>query len=80
MNVGEIEGVELCPKDVALGAKSCMSLVLIFASARVFDDPGKREIGVFGSLREATRKIVEPAREPGIMLAQAIHAQRDELF
>src|SRR4051794_10031668 len=57
--VGEIEGVELGPKDVALGAEGGVGLILVFAGAGVFDDPGEREIGIFGGLRQAASEIVE---------------------
>ena len=57
----------------AAWAASCF-----FARAGVFHDPGEGEFGVFGSLRQAAGEIVETAGEPGIVLAQAVHAQRDE--
>ena len=80
IDVGEIEGVELRPEDVALGAQGGVGKVLLFARGGVFHDPGESEVGVFGSLRQAAGEIVEAARQPGIVLAQTIHAQRDEFF
>ena len=80
IDVGEIERVELGPENVALGAKRGVGLVLLLACVCVFHDPSEREVGVFGSLRQAAGEIVEAAREPGIVLAQAIHAQRDQVF
>ena len=57
-----------------------MGQILFSAGAGVFDDPGEREIGVFGSLREATGEIVEAAREPRVVFAQTIHTEDDQLF
>lgn len=51
VNVGKIESVELRPKNVALRTESGVSLLLIFASARMLDDPAKSKFGVLGSLR-----------------------------
>ena len=78
--VGEIQGVELRPEDVALGAEGVVGVVLFVARAGVFDDPGEREVGVFGGLRQAAGEIVEAAGEPWVVLAQAIDAQRDQFF
>src|SRR5579859_1860418 len=80
LNVREIKGVELGPEDVALGAEGGVGFVLLFARCGVFDYPGKSEVGVFGSLRQASGEIVESAQEPGIVLAQTIHAQCDEFL
>ena len=38
--VGEVEGVELSPEDVALDAEGRVGLILVFAGAGVFYDPG----------------------------------------
>ena len=39
----------------------------------------QRELGVFGSLRQASFEIVESRHEPGIVPAHAVHTQGDEL-
>src|SRR5256885_77015 len=57
--VGEIEGVELGPENVALGAEGGMGLVLLFAGVCVLYDPGQREVGVFGGLRQTAGEIIE---------------------
>src|SRR4051794_38141978 len=77
--VREIECVELRPQDVALGAQRSVRLVLLLASVRVLDDPGEGKIRILGSLRETPGEVIEPGGEPGVMLAQAIHAQGDQL-
>lgn len=38
--VGVVEGIELGPENVALGAERVVGLLLFLASAGVFDDPG----------------------------------------
>ena len=77
LDVGEVEGVELGPEDVALGAEGGVGVFLFGARVRVLDDPGEGEVGVFGGLGQAAGEIVEAAGEPGVVLAQAIDAQRD---
>ena len=62
VNVGKIEGIELGPEDVALGAEGGVGFVLLFARGGVFHDPGEREFGVFRSLCEAAGEIVETTR------------------
>src|SRR2546423_1141896 len=49
--VREVEGVELGPENVALGAQGGVGLILFVAGARVLHYPSKGEVGVFGSLR-----------------------------
>ncbi len=78
--VGVVQGVELGPEDVALGAQGVVGGVLFGARAGVFDDPGEGEVGVFGGLGHAAGEIVEAAGEPRVVLAQAIDAQRDQFF
>src|SRR3979490_353182 len=56
-----------------------MGFVLILARACVLYNPGEREIRVFGRLGKAACKIVEAAGEPGIVLAESIDAQGNEL-
>src|SRR5258708_38247418 len=80
IDVGKIEGVQLSPEDVALGAQRGMGQILFRARARVSHDPGESKFGVFRSLRETAGKIVETAGEPGVVLAEAIHAQNDQFF
>src|SRR5215469_7958270 len=41
--------------------------------------PLERELRILGSLREAASEIVEAARQPRVVLAQTVQAQRDEL-
>src|SRR5438045_8837490 len=54
--------------------------VLLFAGARVFDDPGEGEFGVFWSLREAAREVVQSTRHPRLKFAQAVHTERDQAY
>src|SRR6266852_2333314 len=80
IDISKIEGVELSPEDIALGAQCGVGQILFHAGACVFYDPGQGEVGVLGSLREAACEIVETAREPGVVFAEAIHAQDDQFF
>src|SRR5258708_7324494 len=64
INVGKIEGVELRPKDIALGAQRGVGSVLLRARLRVFYDPGKGKLGVLGRLRETAGEIIEAAGKP----------------
>jgi len=68
------------PEDVTFGAKGGVSQILLFARARVFDDPRQSEFRVFRCLREAAGEIVEAAGERGIVFAQAIHAQNNQFL
>src|SRR6266568_2374197 len=77
IDVRKIESVELRPEDIALGAQRRVRLILFLARARVLNDPGESKLGVFGSLREATREIVETPREPWIVFAETVHSQGD---
>src|SRR5260370_7782908 len=77
---GKIEGVQVGTEDVALGAQRGMGQIRFRARARVSHDPGESKFGVFRSLRETAGKIVETAGEPGVVLAEAIHAQNDQFF
>src|SRR5258707_5003003 len=65
IDVGKIEGVQLSPEDVALGAQRGMGQILFRARARVSHYPGESKFGVFRSLPETSGTIVETAREPG---------------
>lgn len=53
--------------------------ILFGAGASVLDDPSESELRVFRGLRETRVEIVEAGREPGVVLAKAVHAQGDEL-
>ena len=66
------------PKDVAFGAQGGVGTVLFWAGVCVFYDPGEGEVGILGSLRQATGEIIEAVGEPGIMLAHAVHPKSDE--
>src|SRR5260370_11706528 len=79
IDVGKIEGVELGPEDVALGAQRGEGQILFRASARVFHDPRQGELGVLRSLRQAAGEIVQTSGEPWVVLAHAVHAESDEL-
>src|SRR5260370_4825519 len=80
IHVRKIEGVKLSPENVTFGAEGGVSQILLFAGARVFDDPVEREISVFGGLCETAGEIVEAAGEPGVMFAEAIHAQDNQFL
>ena len=50
------------------------------ARVRVPHDPRKGEFGIFRSLRQTAREIVEAAGEPRVVFAKPVHAKRDEFF
>src|SRR6266403_2961875 len=80
IHVGKVKSVKLGPENVALGAQGGVRQRLLLARVGVAYDPGKREFGVFGGLREAAGEIVEAAGEPRVVFAKAVHAKRDEFF
>src|ERR1035438_3122515 len=79
LDIGEIERVELRPQNVALIAQRLNHAILLGARGRMLEDilDGKRR--VFRGLRQPCFKIIKPAGEPRIMLAQLLHAQRDQV-
>src|SRR6266446_6559973 len=78
--VGKVKSVKLGPENVAFGAQGSVRQSLLLARVRVPHDPGKREFGVFGRLREAAGEVVEAAGEPRVVFAKPVHAKRDEFF
>src|SRR5882762_5590058 len=79
IDVGEVQRIELRPKDVALGSQRAMRFVLFLARARVLHNPGESEVRVFGRLRKAAGEIIEAAGKPGIISAESIDAKGDKL-
>src|ERR1017187_8267178 len=69
LHVSEIESVELRPQNVALVAQRLNHALLLGARGRMIEHilDGKRR--VLRRFRQARLKIIEPAGEPGIMLA-----------
>jgi len=57
------------------GLGSCCSRV-----SGVLYDPGEREVGVFGGLRQAAGEVVEAIREPRIMLTAGGPYANDQFF
>src|SRR5215471_309800 len=78
LDVGVIESIEHGPEDIALGAEGVVGSVLLFARARMFDNPGESELGIFGRLGEACGEIVEARGEPRIELAEFFHTEGDK--
>src|SRR5208282_462969 len=79
LDIGEIERVELRPQNVALVAQCLDGALLLRARRGMVEDVLQGEGCVFRSLRQPRFKIVEPGREPGIVLPQLLHAQRDQV-
>src|SRR3974390_3058000 len=79
IDIGEVQGVELRPKNVAFGAKGGVGLFLLRTRARVLHNPRKGEVGILWRLGQAAREIVEAAGQPGIVFAERVDAKRDEL-
>src|ERR1039458_6735568 len=79
LNISEIECVELRPENVALVAQCLDDALLLGARGGVLEHILDCEGGVFRRLRQPRLKVVKPGREPGIVLAQSLHAQRDQI-
>src|ERR1700730_1584535 len=79
IDVGEVQRIELRPKDVTLGSQRTVRFVLFLGRACMLHNPGESEVSVFGRLREAAGEIVEAAGKPGIVSAESIDAKGDEL-
>src|ERR1700730_4797201 len=79
INVGEVQRIELRPKDVTLGSQCAMRFLLFLARARVLHNPGESEVCDLGRRREAAGEIIEAAGKPGIISAESIDAKGDEL-
>src|SRR5437016_4952854 len=80
IDISKIERVKLSPENVALGTQRGVRQILFCARVRVFHDPRKGEFGVFWSLPQTASEIVETAGQPGIVLAQAVHAKGNQLL
>src|ERR1035438_3884050 len=73
LDIREIERVKLRPQNVALVAQGLDHPLLLGARSRMIEHVlnGKRR--VLRRFREARLKIIEPAGQPWIMLAQLLH-------
>src|SRR6266403_5522832 len=79
LDISEIERVELRPKNVTLIAQRLDSALLLHARSSMLEYILKREGGVFRRLRQPRLKVIETGREPGIVLTQFFHPQRDQV-
>src|ERR1700722_9649848 len=79
LDVSEVERVELRPKDVTLVAQCLDDTLLVCASRGVVEHVLQRKGGIFRGLGQTRLKVVKPGREPGIVPAQFLHAQRDQI-
>src|SRR5579859_132912 len=75
LHVGEIERIELRPQDVTFIAERLDREILLGTRPGILVDVVDGELCVFGGLRQACHKIIQPAGEPRIVLAQLLHAQ-----
>src|ERR1700678_264162 len=79
LDIGEIERVELRPQDVALVAQGGDHALLICARGGMIEGVLNREGRILRSLRQSRFEVVEAGRKPGIVMAQFLHAQRDQV-
>src|SRR6266852_587146 len=79
LDISEIERVELRPEDVTLVAQCLDGALLLCSRIRVIEHVLKREGRIFRRLRQSRLKIIEPRREPGIVLTQFLHPERDQV-
>src|SRR5260370_10628338 len=79
IDISQIEGVKLSPKDFALGTQRGVGQILFRARARVVYDPGQGEFRIFRSLRKSPCEIVEAAEDLGIVLAHSLRAEGDDV-
>src|SRR5580704_18704466 len=79
LDVCEIERVQLRPENVALVAQSRDSAILLGTRSRMIKHILQRERRVLRSFRKPRLKIVEPGSKPRIVLAQLLHAQRNQV-
>src|SRR5260370_9864040 len=79
LNVGEIQGVELGPQDVALIAQRLYGQFLLASGLGVLVHECHGELSVFRRLRQTHLEIIQSPRKPRIVLAKSLHAQRDQV-
>src|SRR5882672_5674890 len=79
LNIGEVECVELRPQDVTFVAQSLDRQLLLGSCLRVVVNVVHGEQRILRRLIEPRFKIVQTSSQPGIMLTQFLHAQRDQL-
>src|ERR1017187_198903 len=80
LDIREVERVELRPENVTLVAQCLNHPLLIRPRGGVIEHEPDGKSSVFRSLREARLKIIQPGCEPGIVLPQFLHAQRDQVL
>src|SRR6185437_14266372 len=78
IHIRMVNGIELRPKNIALGPESVDHLFLLLASLRVFRDKCQSKARILRGLRQSPGEIIQPAREPGIMLFKNTDPERDE--
>src|ERR1035441_5527398 len=80
LDIRKIERVELRPQNVTLVAQCLDDALLLGACSGVIEHVLDREGSVFRRLRQPCLKVVERGVEPGIVLTQFLHAQRDQIL
>src|ERR1700690_2145719 len=79
LDVSKAKRVQLRPQNVAFRLQGCHDQLLLSSRAGILGHPLQGESRIFWSLVETRRKIVQSAGKPRIMLAQAIHPQRNQV-
>src|ERR1700686_3567713 len=79
LDISKIERVELRPENVALVAQCLDGALLLSARSGVIEHVLKREGRIFRRLRQPRLKVIERGSEPGIVLTQFLHPQRDQV-
>src|SRR5439155_16614562 len=79
LHIRNVQGIELCPKNIALIAERLDRSLLLLAGFSVLIDIIDREGRVFWSLGQPGFEIIQAASEPGIVLTKFVHTQRDQI-
>src|ERR1700688_1079747 len=79
LDVGEVEGVELCPQDVAFVAQRFDDGLLFGAGGGVIERVLEGEGCIFRRFGQSRFEVVESGSEIRVVLAQFFHAQRDQV-
>ena len=79
LHVSKIQRVQLCPENIALRPQGCNRQLLFSARVRMLSHPLQSKAGIFRRLMQAGGEVIETSRQPWIMLAQAVHSQRNQV-
>src|SRR5438552_3235423 len=79
LHICKVQGIELCPKNIALIAERLDRSLLLLAGFSVLIDIIDREARVFWSLGQPRFEIIQTADKPRVVLTKFVHAQCDQI-